>query len=375
MACPGSVAKAAAYPNKPSIFAAEGTLYHEIIADCLEFGFDPEMFAKAKRTIDGFEVGADESMIGHAIEAVDFVREQIPNLHVETRVDLGDWLPGQFGTLDQGGWDDEYIYISDEKYGAGVAVSPVKNPQTMLYALGFWKKYARHHTKAKKIRIRINQPRCYDGGGEWEISLKNLLAFGEEAKAAAKATYCDDAELVAGEKQCQFCPAKNDCDALALFNLELMQLEFEDLDSKKEPKLKSKFTPERRSYIVAHAEMLTKWIKGLKNQALSDALSGAAPVPGFKAVHGREGNRTWTDEKKAEAALQKLAEEEEIFKEPKIISPTAAEKLVGKEAYTKRLKKFVARSDPKPILVPEEDARPALLTATDGFDVIDDFEE
>ena len=99
---------------------------------------------------------------------IDQILEYSGKMFVEERLDLGRWMPGQFGTLDCGIAGEELIVISDLKYGSGVPVQAVKNTQQMIYALGFWDQFARHITDAKQFLIIIDQPRNAGGGGEWQ---------------------------------------------------------------------------------------------------------------------------------------------------------------------------------------------------------------
>lgn len=356
--CTASVVEAAKYPNVASEPAAQGTYYHELVSLGLELGLDPTGFLGNVMRVDGFEIECDEDMVSHAEQAIEMTLERLPGeLFVETKVALDRWMPGQWGTLDVGAFDEEFIYIHDEKYGAGVAVSPVNNPQIMLYALGFWNDIAKHKTSATKFILSINQPRNGAGGGIWETTLADLLTFGKTVKRKI-AEIEDDPEFVPGAKQCQFCPAKNGCSAFAEFNLALLDLCFEDLDMKTSPDLPEQMTPERRSYIVQNSSMITSWLKTLHNGILTDALSGETETPGFKAVHGNAGRRAWKDQQAAEAALSALTDKDIFVK--KLLSPAVAQKLVGTKKYDSNLAKYITRPEPKPILVPEQDKRPAL---------------
>ena len=65
------------------------------------------------------------------------------------------------------------VTLGDTDYPASLLRIP--DPPLMLYALGFWWNVARHVSKATQFLIRIDQPRCAGGGGEWRISLEDLL--------------------------------------------------------------------------------------------------------------------------------------------------------------------------------------------------------
>jgi hypothetical protein len=79
---------------------------------------------------------------------LDWIREKAGQFFGEHRVDVSQWtIPYQHGTLDRaiiveidGVW---WVIINDLKWGRGIPVSPVRNKQLALYALGFWEAHAR----------------------------------------------------------------------------------------------------------------------------------------------------------------------------------------------------------------------------------------
>lgn len=369
MQCPGSVREEAAYPDDPSPWAAEGTAFHEIVADCLEFGFEPHDFVGQVLSIDGFEIEVSQDMADFAVRGLDYLRELDGDLFVEKRVHLDRWMPGESGTLDVGLITaDGTIIIWDWKYGQGVPVHPERNKQLMLYALGFWDEIARHRTKATRFKLMIEQPRIPGAGGVWETTLDELLAFAAEAAEAAEATRDPEAPLSAGADACQFCKHRPNCDEFARFNLDLMNKLFDDLDSEDAPELPEQdgMTAGRRSYVVAHASMVRKWLDDLYARVMNDALAGN-PTPGLKAVPGRGGARTWKDASEAESVLRRALGVKGAYEPPKILSPTQAEKKVSTRMWNK-LRTLVTQSEPKPILVPETDRREAIRPVVELFD-------
>lgn len=371
MRCPGSVALCATIPDdRSSEFAAEGTAAHEVRAQCLEFGFEAIDFLGQKLRADGFEFEVDEDMADYLQGGIDWLREQPGTMVIEHKVDLGRWLPGQFGTLDCGIYSDDLIIIDDLKFGRGVAVSPVENEQLMTYALGFWDNVARHHTAATDFLISIDQPRRGNGGGFWRTDLQTLLQFGDRLRDAGLKTHHEEAEFNPGHKQCFWCAAKSICKAHADFNLDLVGLEFEDVDQAVELGIPlclpdpAFMTPERRTVIVQHSAMITDWLSKLYTRVLNDAIAGR-PTPDLKAVEGRAGRRAWRDEKLAEARLKRLLADQAYTR--KLLSPAQAEK-AAKEHWKDHLAPLVTRPAGSPVLVPLGDARPPVKTVDEMFD-------
>ncbi len=372
MQCPGGPNFVANIPEeRTSRFAAEGTVAHQVRSDSLTLGLDPDDFVGQKITADGFTFEVTDEMATFLQPGIDRCREMEGKTFVEHRVDLRKWLPGQFGTLDFGAAAPRTIRVNDLKFGAGIPVSPIENRQLKLYALGFWDNIAREISNAKNFELSIDQPRVDGGGGSWTIRLDDLLAFGEEVKAAGKATEDPDAPRIAGAKQCYWCRGKDFCKEYAAFNLALVGQKFDDLDENiplaAPPALPKALTPEQRSYVLIYSKMLTAWLDRLHADCLADALAGR-PTPDMKAVLGRMGDREWSDAERAEAILIALFADDAFTK--KLISPAQVEKKLGKKvmAANKKITKLITQNEAKPSLVPNTDSRPAIVPLNERFE-------
>lgn len=381
--CPGSVRMSDDIKeDRSSEFAAEGTVAHHVRELCIAFGFEPEEFIGDELGADGFMFTVSEEMAEALRPGIEWVRSRPGEVVSEMQVTLDRWLPGQFGTLDVGVLEPDLIVINDLKYGAGVPVSPEKNEQLMLYALGFWDNVARHKSKATDFLLVIDQPRAIGGGGEWEVTLDELLEFGEQARKKFDLIFPEelregiedpfawpinpDTYLKAGEKQCLWCAAKGFCDELARHNLDLMSAKFDDLDGDELTLGEmAQFTPARRARLVAQKDLISKWLDAAHAYVLADALAGR-PTPGLKAVSGRRGAKAWKDEDKAAAFLLERMTRQFAFTKPKLITPTQAEGLIPKDLH-QQMSHLWEQSDGKPALVAEDDKKPA-ITLADKFE-------
>lgn len=376
--CPGSIQLARKVETKrDSSAAAEGTVAHHVREMVLEMGFDLEDYLGKHLSADGFTFEVTEEMIEYLRPGIEWVEERPGRVINEYQVNLDRWMPGQFGTLDVGIIGKKLITINDLKYGMGVAVDPVRHEPTMAYALGLWDNVAQHETKAKEFLIVIDQPRIAGAGGEWRVSLDELLDFGEELRAAFEAANGDDPELVPGEKQCMFCEAKGICPAYAEWSMDMIDLEFDDFEDETVRVSDYKtFTPEKRALIAKHKGVIEKWLKAVHAQVADDAYRGN-PTPGLKLVKGRNGPRTWANENAAAGLILPLLDPDVALGEPPLISPTGLEALVKKNEFPDdvwtKLQKLVSQSEGKPSLVDEDDDKPA-LNITDEFDDLDDDE-
>jgi hypothetical protein len=352
--------------------AAEGTILHSFMEDCLREDCDAFHFVGETREHDGYKLELTDELADLLQVGLDEIDTIPGKLFVERRVDLGRWMPDQFGTCDVGIVDRKCIHIWDHKFGY-LPVSPVENEQLMLYGLGFWDNIARHHTDTKNFRLHIFQPRAPGGGGEWDVSLDDLLAFGVEVKKKARATYDEDAPRIPGKVQCAYCDGAKTlrCPEYNEFHLKLIVDEFDEMDEAIElgvgPRLRPSnlLTPERRSFIIENWPSITKWYERLHADALDDAIRGL-PVPGLKAVMGRNPPRKWRDEVEVEPRLKRALGEDAYTK--KLVSPTQAEKLLPPSLYSKLASEHLAKREPKPTLVSEHDSREPVASVIDLFD-------
>ena len=183
--CPGSVNAEKGLPDKAGREAAEGTLFHEFAALCVEFGFQPEDFGSGTvYAVDGHRIEFDEEMARSMHDGLDLINEIVEpgdTVLVEQRVDISAWCgPGQVGTCDVAIFKRDHIFIFDWKYGKGIPVSPVKNDQIYLYCLGVWNDHGKAMFKNVdpneiKVTFIIEQPRAPGGGGAWDTTMADVL--------------------------------------------------------------------------------------------------------------------------------------------------------------------------------------------------------
>ncbi len=391
--CPGSVRETADLPRRSSVFAAEGTLLHEIAADCLECGWEPRDYVGRTLAADGHVFEVTETLVDCMAIALDWLREQPGEFFVETRVSLDAYMPGQFGTSDVAWWRDDTrtVAVFDWKFGAGVPVLAKGNKQLRAYALGVVDTILKPRGIVPEwVELYIEQPRCAGGDryyNPWRISYDDLLAFGEELKVLWARIDDPNAPLVASAEGCQFCEARNrspqpgalsGCGTYDAFNLALIDSKFDDLDDGvafgATPRLPrpDTLTAERRYYIVRHAKAFERWLAKLHEDSMAAASSGL-PDPGSKLVLGQKGNRHWINETAAETLLVNSLNEQAYTR--KVKSPAQAEKDLasrrGKTAHPgvwDELLPLIDQAEGKPILVPVEDERPALKSVEDRFD-------
>lgn len=415
--CPGSINLTAGLgEGETSIYAAEGTFAHSIRETCLSDGSTAYDHVGETAVVDGYEFTwkyEDARYLQPGIDRINlFGGEKV----VEYKVDLDRWMPGNFGTLDTGLVLPDLIIINDLKWGTGELVEAHRNTQQMIYALGFWQNVARWETKATDFLLMIDQPRAKRRGGvagiemadlddeededveplvpgEFRITLDELLEFGRELKVKARATKDPDAPRVPGKKQCRWCVATKVlgmCPEYENWWLSDLGITFDNLDESVELGLPvrppKRLTPERRTALLRAWPEIKRWFETQHAAALLDALAGDFDrVPGLKAVSGREGNRVWEDAKLAEAWLSRKTftdpdtldlrrgialPADQIFTK-KLKSPAGIEKIIGTGNIPKTL---IERGRAKPVLVPFNDPKPALLDRQIKFENLENEE-
>lgn len=395
--CLAAPAREEGLPSASSADARQGTAAHFLAAECLQNGltvaqhlgkvivvwehapsnskgecFEEDFHGGQLTGIVVDRITVDDELVEHVTAYVEFVRhlvDTIPGaqLFVEVRVDYRQWLPEGIDSDDGFGTSDVIIVTPDElitvdlKFGAGNKVDAENNPQLQLYTLGA---YAEHSllNDFKQARMMIHQPRK-GGVSEWVQSIDELLAFGEYVKGRAQ-LICDSTEIVGtpGKKTCLWCKVKSSCPDLQADVLATVFGDFEDLTAA-EPRLVPSV---ELATVWEKRDMIRGFLSAVEERMLEETRAGNQP--NYKIVEGRKGARAWVDADEAEKVLKGMRLKREEMYSYKLISPTAAEKLLKERPRAwNSVKVLINQPSGGDAIAPISDPRPAKPAVKDDF--------
>ena len=379
--CSGAPEAEAVVPDEHNFEAAEGTVFHQIMDDCMTLGLEPRDFLGAMLEVDGWRIAVDDVMVQSSQDGLAYLRsldaDPDVRLFIEERVDISPWtMPDQFGTSDAIAVNvaERWVVVFDWKYG----MEPVytqENEQLFGYTLGAWQSIVAplfdNDPSDIKVTFIIEQPRVPGAGGAWDTTMQRVLEFGNFAQERFVLTTDKHAKRTAGVKQCRWCRARTTCGTRAEWILNIFGQDLTDLDVDPifELKLPASITPERRSYVLERAPQIRAWLDDLHKSAVKDSEAGR-PVPRWKLVDGRHPARVWKEDGQyiVERLLQVDLGRDKIWTAPTFKSPAQIEALMGKQSFQGAYARFVNRGKPKAVLVSENDRRKPRETLLDIFE-------
>lgn len=386
MLCPGSHVLQAGLPNTSSKYAAEGTAAHQVLTWALQESRPAAAYIGRVIEADGFTFEVDDDMARHVQTCLDYCTDAAGDngvIFADIRVNYSTYLDvpeaEAWGTADVIIARGDEIIVVDFKYGMGVEVSAEKNPQMSLYALGALQAYNGLAGDFTRVRMAISQPRIKSAPSEYDLTVAELEAWGRGVARSA-VQMCQMAAmnptvmpegwattyLVPGEKQCRFCRAKATCPALR-YEVSTTIAGFSPATPDEFAEVALKPTQHAdETWLAAclsKVDLIEDWCKAIRAETERRLLAGE-PVPGYKLVQGKKGNRQWADAKEAEEMLKSMRVKESDMYDFKLISPTTADKLakagtIGPRQWP-RLLPLIVQKEGAPHVAPVSDPRPAL---------------
>lgn len=350
--CTPSARLAETAENKSSVYAEEGTLFHEICEYCLAQWnagvWEPDPFGEELPELKDDHLMHPlfkQEMFKHARNYCDFVMNENYNLEksdgackmlLEEKVDISEYAPECFGSVDCQLVGRDTLIVIDLKYGEGVKVYAERNTQMMLYALGAIK----GKPSIKTIRLVIAQVRL-NHFDVWKISANDLLQWADKVlKPTAKKAFAGKGEQKLGD-WCGFCPVKAQC-------RKQYEAVVNDFDRYEYPEL---LTEDEICDLIEKIDKYKGWLESVNKFVYDEALRGHK-WKGYKLVAGRS-SRVITDEEAIrQDLLTKKYLEDEIFN-IKLKGIGDLEKLVGKKQFSALYGQYVKSKPGNPKLVPD----------------------
>lgn len=420
--CTASPAAQDGRPNTTNEASRYGTCGHQLSAECLESGADPQgylgwtmvfwegtdEFGNAKSGEDwiakfenGFPHGGrevarvvvDEPLVEACVKYVNFVRQLVRDtgghLIVEQQVPIGH-ITGETdarGTSDVVILTGDTLITVDAKFGRGrvnaydviedATYDPITeeaippklrmNLQLALYLLGAYEKHGLmvDFTKCKAI---IVQP-FLNHVSEYGCAIEELFDLGDWLKARAEDTRKRPEFKPTGDN-CFFCKAKFDCHARSVAVLSTCLDGFEDVETAR-PKPVS--LPKLGS-LYDKLQMIRDWCDDIEQKTMEELLAGRPVMRAdgmkFKIVEGKKGHKAWTEPETVERMLKDMRLKDELIYKKTLITPAVAEKLAekkGKRPDPNKPKKPIGKIHWSRLeeLITQPDGKPTIALQTD----------
>jgi hypothetical protein len=346
LACPASYLDSlrTTVADVESIYAAEGTMLHEVVTFCIKHKLNAEQIRAAEWvnwTLSKEQVEA----VAKAIEALDELKAKYDDGSPWKVMALEETLPlpgvtGAFGSVDLIISNARAVIVVDWKFGMGVPVSALYkladgseqlNAQVAFYGACAYAKYRRRF-KAKQIVVSVVQPRLEPTYSYAETDADELEQFRLAFYHAVVEAMGRGAHRERGE-HCRFAICKSICPLWtgAVFDLAILEPTKEALVASKqqEPTKYGAFL----SRAMDLAEMAETWAEEIRRQS-HVFLSDGGAIKGWKLVPKR-GTRQWIDADAACATLKGAgALDADLFTEPEFKSVTQAEAALKRRKIT-----------------------------------------
>ena len=343
--CPGSIAyieflqKEKKIPLETTNSAAElGTALHEVLEYCIKKEVNPMQVSNkvlrklSKIEFTSYNLGGVELYWRYIDKQRDNYRKTI----AEKKYDLSI----RFGT-DLGGTADVTqmqkrgtLHIGDYKNGRGI-VDVKDNYQLLIYALGAFVKYDERY-KFKQIKMSIGQPNAKHPDGrvrEDVITVDELLKWEDQyLKPAVEKIKRGTSELIPGEKQCLWCPARSHCSANAKQLVQIAQLDFKKYAEPRQdfPEVQD-LTRKQIAFILDNEARLINFCKSVKEYATEIVDEGEEV--GDYTLQTKLGNRRFIDDKTFK----------KVLKEHKVTFKSTQVEQGPKQMTVKQLEDFLAK--------------------------------
>ena len=372
-------------PSSQSKYAQEGTEAHELAEIKLSYALHQINDEQYAAKFDAFIMKSqyyneefNEYVNKYIIEVMNIIKLDYENervgVYLEERVKFEDIVPQGGGTSDVVIVGKDFVHIIDLKFGKGVPVSAIGNPQLRLYALGAVKSHLRECI-CREVRMTIIQPRLDDITTD-SLSISELNDWAlNYVKPRAELAIAGQGDLVPGE-HCKFCKCRGKCQALADKQLAVAQAEFEEVVVQNKILQPCDMTPEMIAKALQIAPLFIDWFKEVQNYAARATIMNGLKIPGYKLVEGRSVRQLINPEAIKEKLCTNGYAEDDYMKPREMLGISGLERNIGKSVFANLCGEYVVKPVGKPTLVPESDKRPSIdIKRLDGGEFFNEESE
>jgi CRISPR/Cas system-associated exonuclease Cas4 (RecB family) len=317
IACPASARLSLKVPYEESGEAAKiGTAIHALSETCWQLDQDPMDFIG--KTIEGIVMTRENAEFALAhIRTVAALEKELGTIKVEQfGVAFSNDLVRVAGTADVVAFNEDKSILEIADLKTGRQWVDADSAQMKIYALGVLKKYLSHSFEI--IRLTIVQPQTGDNRTH-VMTATELHEWADNVlMPAVNAAVKDTTEPTPSKDACQYCPAKMICPAQtkALAAVPVTA----DVTT---------LSPDQVSDLLDKAELVEDFIAALRKQATKTLTDGGV-LRGWQMAPKRP-TRQWTKEADAVKVLREMNILEVDIYQTSIITPAAADKLLGKD--------------------------------------------
>ena len=316
IACPASARLSENVPYEPAGEAAQiGTAIHALSELCWQLDQDPDSYIG--KVVEGVKMTAENAAFAKAhVQTVTNLKQNLGTVKVEQYGVAYESIAAKVGgTADVVAYNlnQSILEIADLKTGRMWV--DADSAQMKVYALGVMRKLVKTFDT---VRLTIVQPQTGENRTH-EMTGDELFAWGETVLVPAiKAAVLGTTEPTPSKDACQYCPAKMICPAQTKALAEVpVTLDVKTL------------TPDQMADLLDKADLIEDFIAALRKQATKTLTEGGV-LRGWQMAPKRA-TRAWSKEADAAQVLRDAGIPENQIYETSIITPAAADKLLGKD--------------------------------------------
>lgn len=327
VACPGSRALEAQYPQEDSVASREGAAAHWLAEWSIQAesnsskwkldGLCPESLGCPSSAPNG-ELITQEMIEGAVVyqkSVLDVCKMNIRDLHVEKRVSISAIHADCWGTPDCWYYTGETLHIWDYKFGHKF-VEVFENWQLIEYAAGILSEIG---NPIANVVFYIVQPRTYDSAGmvrTWRILSSDLQPYFNVLRETEKKAMSPNAAC-RPSPECTYCKGRHACQTLQRSALSAIDISL----SNDMHDLKPDEIGKELRFLQRAAMLLDARRTGLEQQALILIKSGKR-IPYFH-VEETKGRLQWRASRE-ELNVLRLLLDVVLFKDPEPVTPSQA---------------------------------------------------